>query len=173
MKNVKISSRLARFCFVSNIVILCSCQSTGDPRQGGLFRWSENKAISEQKTLEERADMAVLLSKNAQQEYASLSTENKASNRKLKQLKSKLENLLQYNEKLKRDYNQLLSKQSNIDARLAQLIYELNEYEYLNSINNMGSMYYNLSSTEKTKIEQAVQQVNVLYKQAIILMSTY
>jgi hypothetical protein len=35
---------------------LASCQTTGDPSQGGLFGWSENKAQTRQQILRQHLD---------------------------------------------------------------------------------------------------------------------
>lgn len=41
---------------VSSLAALNSCATTGDPTQGGLFGWSENKARGRQADLENRLD---------------------------------------------------------------------------------------------------------------------
>ena len=40
--------RLARLVAVASLAALAGCETTGDPRQGGLFGWSESKAQGRQ-----------------------------------------------------------------------------------------------------------------------------
>jgi hypothetical protein len=43
----------SRFVLLLVCVVLCGCQTTGDPTQGGLFGWSERKAEERQVEREE------------------------------------------------------------------------------------------------------------------------
>lgn len=48
MKSIRLIIALAAFQFIA------ACQTTGNPNEGGLFGWSETKAIARQSELERK-----------------------------------------------------------------------------------------------------------------------
>jgi len=60
---------------------LTSCETTGDPRQGGLFQWSESKARDRQADLQNQLD-------EVQQDTANQQARTERLERKKQQLES-------------------------------------------------------------------------------------
>lgn len=63
----KLGSGAAVFCFA-----LAGCQTTGDPSQGGLFGWSETKAIERQQILRDQLAASSAAERTQRQQQESL-----------------------------------------------------------------------------------------------------
>ena len=83
--------------------VLCGCETTGDPTQGGLFGWSEKKAderIAERQTTLEQAQENA---RQSQAEAAALRRDEGANAEELREEQSELSQLLADTEELERE----------------------------------------------------------------------
>jgi hypothetical protein len=73
----------ALFALLPLVALLSACETTGDPREGGLFGWSETKA--RQRQVERRAEVAAAESAvmREQQRSAELQSRNARASRQL------------------------------------------------------------------------------------------
>lgn len=98
-----------RICAVAALTfVLTGCQTTGDPRQGGLFGWSEEKATERQAALK-RQDAET---KRAESEAKLRATE-------LGERQAKLQDAAASSQ---RELNQLLDENGQLERQLAELI---------------------------------------------------
>jgi len=86
---------------------MLGCQTTGDPRAGGLFGWSEKKAKARKQKLRYGADSAQLAVEKAATQSDQLTTTRN--------------NQLARNEKLQRSFNTLLQENRNLQTELLAL----------------------------------------------------
>lgn len=78
-------------------LLAAGCESTGDPRQGGLFGWSEQQAVSRQETLVQDDQLARLQLAQQQQRAATLGDRQVALATETASLKAELARLLDEN----------------------------------------------------------------------------
>ena len=93
----------SRFVLLLVCVVLCGCQTTGDPTQGGLFGWSEKKAAERQAEREETLSREHQTMQQAQQRETRLRREMSLNAKDLDEQQKEISQLLANAEALERD----------------------------------------------------------------------
>jgi hypothetical protein len=102
-------------------VALAACQTTGDPRQGGLFGWSEDKARARQAELERENDAAQRSAAQETQRQSTLTEKQGALRTEVQELQAQLSRLLAENDALESDVRALAAKRQVSTADLARM----------------------------------------------------
>lgn len=100
---------------------LAACQTTGDPRSGGLFGWSEDKARQRQASMEQDAALARRSADEERQRGAALTEKQSQLRSEVHTLQLQLARLLTENQSLEYDARNLLAKGQNRAAELSRL----------------------------------------------------
>lgn len=100
---------------------LAACQTTGDPRQGGLLGWSEQKAAERQQQLEAENKAARDSLAQETQRSADLRSRQTHLDSEEASLKASLDSALAENDALDARLQQLMKRQALADAELARL----------------------------------------------------
>ena len=95
---------------------LVACQTTGDPRQGGLFGWSEEKAVSRQQTLEQRAAKSRADADRETDQTQDYQAQKALAEAEVRHLKATLASLLEENERLESDLAALAERYSDVSV---------------------------------------------------------
>lgn len=103
------------------LLALAACKTTGDPRQGGLFGWSEKKAQQRQQSMRADADAADTALAREQDRSANLHTHQAELSRDEQRLQIELSRLLNENERLEQRLRELVQQRRFDGTRLAQL----------------------------------------------------
>ena len=107
------------------LILLAGCATTGDPRQGGLFGWSEEQAIARKDGLEQSDRLAQQQAATEQQRTLALSGRQAALTTTRLQLEAELGRLLEENDKLDAQLRGLMQRQQvgqNDAARLRKIL---------------------------------------------------
>lgn len=113
------------FVLSSLVLGLAACETTGDPRQGGLFGWSESKARVRQEALEEQAAQATQAAHTESGKIADASGQRDALRTDVATLGSRLDRLLSENRRLEAELGALLRTKSMRESDLSRLRAEL------------------------------------------------
>jgi len=115
--------------FILLPLITVSCKTTGDPNQGGLFGWNEEKAKQRKDVLEgKQREKQNQLSKVTQQNK-SLEGKKQKYNSSLDLLNKALQQLLKEQDNLREQVNQLYNNSKLSQEKLNELN---NKYPWLN-----------------------------------------
>ena len=93
----------SRFVLLLVCVVLCGCQTTGDPTQGGLFGWSEKKAAERQAEREETLSREHQTMQQAQQRETRLRREMSLNAKDLDEQQKEISQLLANAKTLERE----------------------------------------------------------------------
>jgi uncharacterized membrane protein len=93
----------AWFVLLLVCIVLCGCQTTGDPTQGGLFGWSEKKAEERQAEREETLSREQQTMQQEQQRETGLRREMSLNARDLDDQQKEISQLLANAEALERE----------------------------------------------------------------------
>jgi regulator of replication initiation timing len=100
---------------------LAACETTGDPRQGGLLGWSEQKAFQRQAALEAENKAAQDRLTQETQRGAELRSRQTRLGSEVDSLQASLASALAENDALDARLQQLMGQQQLADAELARL----------------------------------------------------
>ncbi len=126
------------------IVISCSaCETTGDPNQGGLWRWSKDKAITRQKVMEQQVNQ--------------LSSDNQKIEIQNQQLKYKNSKLQDEERVLKGQLNELIVERNQLLEQIEQFnIDKADKHSRLSSLTKQ----YHLGQIEDSKLSDQFDLLN-------------
>ena len=105
--------------------LLAGCQTTGDPRDGGLFGWSEEKARDRQAALEAQSDAARNAAEAERRRHAALSDKEVRLRSEAGELHAHLARLLSENDQLDAELRSLMSRRqmsAGEQQRLSQVL---------------------------------------------------
>lgn len=108
-------------CCLLVISLLASCQTTGDPRQGGLLGWSEDKAVQRRTALEQEEADAKRKSEAEIQKGQALRDRKGVVQGEVVQAQRELDALLSENAKLQADLESLMLRQQLSAGELQRL----------------------------------------------------
>lgn len=110
-----------------SMALLCTaCQtSTGDPRAGGFWGWSAEKAQQRQQQLQNDADNAQQQAANTGQQTALLTEQRRAEQLEVRMVELQLGALLTENETAERELDDLRKRKLKESTRLTSLLKEL------------------------------------------------
>lgn len=100
---------------------LAACETTGDPRQGGLLGWSEDKAVERQRTLEGERTAAQGALSQEKQRGTELATRRTQLGAEVQSLQALLDNALTENDALDARLQQLMGQGKAGQTELAGL----------------------------------------------------
>lgn len=103
------------------INLLVGCQTTGNPREGGLFGWSEEKARERQVILETETNAARRTADFELQRGQQLSKQQSQLHTEVNQLQADLARLISENDQLDRQIRALMSTRKVSNAELSRL----------------------------------------------------
>ena len=126
------------------VVVSCSaCETTGDSNRGGLWKWSEEKAITRQKGME--------------QQVSKLSTEYQKVEIQNQQLKYKSSKLQDEERVLKGQLNKLIVERKQLLEQIEQ--FKIDKADKHSSLSALAKQYH-LGQIEDSKLSQ---QFDFLY----------
>lgn len=102
-------------------MLLAGCQTTGDPNEGGLFGWSEDKARAREANLEVERDEARKSADAELQRGEDLSNTQHRLRLTVGELRAKVADVIAENDNLDREIRALLSKRRISEAELTRL----------------------------------------------------
>lgn len=107
--------------------LIAGCATTGDPRQGGLFGWSESKADDRQEALQREANESVRSAEQEKAKTRDIQARESALKSGVEQLRSQLDKLIAENQRLESELKDLARTKSlrsdeleRVRAHLAQ-----------------------------------------------------
>lgn len=103
------------------VLTMAGCQTTGDPREGGLFGWSEARARDRQAALEAQSDAASKTADAEKRRGESLSRQQEQLRSEAAGLQAQLTQLLAENDSLDHEIRALIGKRQVSAATLARL----------------------------------------------------
>lgn len=106
-------------------LLLAGCQTTGDPRQGGLFGWSEEKAIQRQVGLETQLKQSEQRQLTTQKQAVHLQDQKTKLTSQAEQLKAQIQSLRSKNQKLVLELEHIRREKTLQAEELARLEYIL------------------------------------------------
>lgn len=121
----------AWFAFLVCAPLLAGCATTGDPRQGGLFGWSEDKAAARQEQLMQNDQLARQQLANEQQRMAALGSQRALLATETARLQAELGRLLEENRMLDTQLRGLMQRRQLRQDHVARLQKMLNDNEQL------------------------------------------
>lgn len=101
------------------------CATTGDPTQGGLLGWSEDKAKARRADLEQEAYEARQRAEAAQKNQNELDVQERELIGTVGGLEAKLTKLMAENTKLRKSFTKLMEEQATANEELVKLQAEL------------------------------------------------
>jgi len=110
-----------RLALTSGALLLAGCTTTGDPRQGGLFGWSEQQAMSRQERLSQDDQLARQQLATEQQRTVALSGGQAALATESVNLQAELERLLDENNTLNGQLRNLMQTRQLKQDQMARL----------------------------------------------------
>lgn len=117
-------------CFVSHrlgllavfaIFTLSACETTGDPRSGGLFGWSEEKARQRQESMEQDAALARRNVDEERLQQVILMQKQSQLRSEIRALQTRLDKLLKDNGLIEESARKLLVTRKNSTVELSRL----------------------------------------------------
>lgn len=137
------------------MLLIIGCQSTGDPKQGGLFGWSENKAVERQNILKEtkyeeerKMEGSSSESERLKKERASLQVELARQRKMLTEIDS--------------DLNALSKKISSVENKKTK-----KQKELANAKKELGRLNIEITSIKKStqlSVQEKKQKLDALNK---------
>src|SRR5689334_4468752 len=116
--------KLVSIALCSVILLLCACQTTGDPNQGGLFGWNQKKADDRRQDLEQA-------NASAQDQYA-------AEQARQRTLRGTQNRLTADDKRLQDEVNRLLAENTDLESQLSNMLsratLSTNELNRLNGV---------------------------------------
>lgn len=113
-------------CLVACLgVALCACETTGDPRQGGLFGWSREKAQARQAELRDQATSATTARDAEQAAVRTRLAEKGAAEQDLAQLERQVQAAEQETRRLEDELAQLAARNQAASRREHALLREV------------------------------------------------
>jgi hypothetical protein len=125
---------MLKIIFAILVITISGCQTTGDPTQGGLFGWSEEKAKLRQDELNQQlVKKQESLANERNKNITSLETKKKVSY-DIKAREKTLKSLEADNSKIKKDIGLLMRKKHLKEADAKRLSIKLKENDYRRKI---------------------------------------
>lgn len=115
--------------FVLLIAALTGCATTGDPTQGGLFGWSQQKAEARQAALEQQADADRQAAEAERERSMQLYEQKTAVSAQVSQLRADLARETEQNTDLDKQLRALMQQRRLGQAEVARLNGELRDNE--------------------------------------------
>jgi hypothetical protein len=134
---------------------LNACETTGDPRQGGLFGWSSSKADERQRELESEATNAQNVANVQQAQAQQTAARASALNSQVDDLHSQLNALLAENTRLTRQINDLTRKKKLAASDLDRVRRELNRNQQVRETASTQT-----STSSRALVNQENQRLN-------------
>ncbi len=110
-----------RLALLAGALAMAGCATTGDPRQGGLFGWSEEQAMARRDALGQDEKAAHRQLAIAQDRTAALSSEQAALTTTATDLEGELNRLLEENSKLDAQLRGLMQSRRLKEGQLTRL----------------------------------------------------
>lgn len=145
---------LVYICAFTMLLIL-GCQTTGDPRQGGLFGWSENKAVERQNILKDTKYEEERKAEESQSESARLENERLA-------LQGELDRQRRLIAEIDSELNALSKKISSIEKKKTK-----KQKEFKTAKKELGRLNTEITSIKKNSqlsIQEKQKKLDVLNK---------
>jgi septal ring factor EnvC (AmiA/AmiB activator) len=120
-----------RICILmlGSVSMLSACETTGDPRAGGLFGWSESKAQVRQQDLQHEADAANTDSRAEQSRKAALEQTETGLSVENDALRGQLSSLLSENQRLNAQLRDLLAQKRVTETQRTRMRTDLDQNE--------------------------------------------
>ena len=118
-RTLSIAERLIVATMLS--ILLAGCQTTGNPREGGLFGWSEEKAQERQAVLNAESNAARKTADAELQRGAALSKQQSQLRAEVSELQAHLGRLLAENDKLDGEIRAMMATRQVSAAELSRL----------------------------------------------------
>ncbi len=102
-------------------LLTAGCQTTGNPREGGLFGWSEEKARERQSVLESQSETARRTAEDEQRRGEALAKQQAQARDHETAMRDQLRRLLSENDRLEAEVRTLMSRRQLGTAEVARL----------------------------------------------------
>jgi len=112
---------------LATLWLACGCQTTGDPRQGGLFGWSEDKAQARAAALQASAASANEVARRERESQATLTDERRSADLETRSLQIQLEALEHENDGLEQQLRNLRARNEHVGGDVAKRLRELDD----------------------------------------------
>lgn len=148
--------------------LIAGCESTGDPRQGGLFGWSEERAIARQEQLGQTDQLARDQLAQEQRRTAMLSTQQVGRVDEAASLEAELGRLLKENGALDAQVRSLLQRQQVGQEQVARLRRMLADNAQLRQATRAPASGRTSSTT--AQVDAVSEQNAKLHRELMILL---
>lgn len=158
----------ARLVFAVLVAMMacCACQNTtGDPRAGGLFGWSEDKAKQRQADLQSQAASATQTATAEQASRARLEEEKRVADAETRTLELRLNALVEENRRLESQLAELRKRNTASSDKLQAMLRELDAMRSSTPVPTAGA-----STAQRRAQAEQLDQRNAKLHQAIQLM---
>lgn len=154
-------------------LLLAGCQTTGNPRDGGLFGWSEEMARERRAALESQNDAARKSAEGEMQRNAALSNKQGQLRAEYSELQAHLARLLTENGNLDAELRSLMSRRQLGAAELQRLRQTLatNQQTLADARKAAAVTASQQGAAQLSQHSQAVSQSNQgLHREVLLLM---
>lgn len=149
------------------VVLLSACETTGDPSQGGLFGWSQQKADARVENLQTEAEYYTKEADRTERRSRELDRELTQEKQKLLDQHQTLDQLLAENRKLHEKWLNLQSQHQAAETKKSTL--ESERLTLLRDIQSLGDRVID-SDRNSQSMTHRLEQLNEQYKEAILLL---
>lgn len=161
-----VRARLAVLCAT---IGACACTTTGDPRQGGLFGWSEAKAEARQDELKQNEADAQRQAASEQQRSTALRGQQAGLGAEAAWLQAELDRLLAENNDLDSKLRDLMKRRQLGDAETARLRKVLADNERFREAARQAPASVAVAPAA-TRVNAANEQNGRLHREVMILL---
>ncbi|MGT2476667.1 hypothetical protein [Paraburkholderia terrae] len=156
---------MPKFQFLTAIVSLASlltaCETTGDPRAGGLFGWSQSKAQARQDDLRRQIDESNRESQTEQQQTAAMQAQQRGLQSEVGDLQAQLNASLAENHRLEAQLRDLARRKKLADSDLKRVQSELAANTRLTTLAQAAPPGARIDDREpSTAVQYANQRLN-------------
>lgn len=159
-----------RACTVSLLAALAGCATTGDPRSGGLFGWSEDQARDRQQALQRDDAAAQQQATQERQGTAQLQTRQAGLSDESTQLKYELDRLLAENTQLENQLRDLMQRRQLGSDELTRLRNVLASNQRLRSATLASTPKAKVGTAPALQVSTFNQQNGELHRELLILL---
>ena len=149
--------------------LLAGCETTGDPRQGGLFGWSESKANERQNALQLEASEAMRASELERARTQDSQRYESTLRFTVEQLRARLKQVMLENQRLELELSDMIKKKTLESSELERVRTQLAENERIKKLAAAPAVQSREEITSSTSMVD--QQNRHLYKEILFLLS--
>jgi chromosome segregation ATPase len=165
---IRMDSWVALLVAAFALVLLGGCETTGDPRQGGLFGWSESKAQERQASLQREVATAQGDAQNQQAAVARNQAQEAALTSQVTGLQARLNSLLAENTRLETQVKELLKKSGASTQELATIRSHLKENDALR--HSVAQTDIHSQSVNARQVSQAINAQNARMNDDVLFL---